>query len=366
MKIALKALMSVALAVPAFPAGAPGTEAQAAQTAQTAQATEPKKIRQAKGQMPPPQPVGMKLGPVSELEPQTPQAPQDSDIMFRIGDKVYRDSDFMEYLPIMLSVGRAEQTRRSPQMMAQARKAFADQMLLVAYAEKEGIAKLPEVKKKMDGFAKHVLSQETLRLKGPSMEKDVLQPTDEQVRAHFEQFADTYKTAEKATARHILVSVKAADGKAGGDGQGLSEPEAMARLEKARKELKAGKDWQETAKKYSDDPGSKDKGGLMENFDPSAMVPEFAQAVRTQKIGTVGPPVKTQFGYHMVLVEAYAPVRAQTFDEAKEKVRSQLFRQVRQDAWTSFFDRLKAEMGFSDPRAQDAPPPSPPPLPKGK
>jgi parvulin-like peptidyl-prolyl isomerase len=287
----------------------------------------------AKGQRPPAQ------APNARIRPKADRAREPHEVIFRIGAAAYRESDFLDFIPFMLPAGRAEQTKRDPRLLAEARRAYTDQMLLLAKAQKEGLDKSPEFQERLAGVAKSMLVQDA-RKKLPTA-ADV-RPTDEQMLAHYEKFRDNYMTEEKATARHILVKAKA-------DGKGRpGDAKALAALEKARRELRSGRGWAEVAKKYSEDPASRDKGGLMENFGPSRMAPEFAEAVRTQEPGAVGPPVKTQHGYHIILVEDRSPARAQTFDEARDRVRPQVVNAQLTDAWAAHFDALKAELGFTE------------------
>jgi parvulin-like peptidyl-prolyl isomerase len=222
--------------------------------------------------------------------------------------------------------------------MREARKAFQDQMLLFTLAMKEGMDESPEFQDKLAALAKYLLVQDALKSKLPSPV-----PTEEQLRLHFERTKDDRKSTEKATARHILVSIKKE-----GDAAGLTDKEALAKIEKVRKELKAKKGWPEVAKNYSDDPGSKEKGGVYENFNPAQMVPEFAEAVRTQKPGVLGEPVRTQYGYDLIEVESYTPAQTQTFEEAKPHVRVEVVNEMRTEAWTKFFESLRVELDYEE------------------
>ncbi len=67
--------------------------------------------------------------------------------------------------------------------------------------------------------------------------------------------------------------------------------------------LKKGEDFAELAKIYSGDTGSAENGGDLGYFGKGAMVPEFEEAAFTQAVGEIGEPVKSQFGYHIILVE---------------------------------------------------------------
>lgn len=86
----------------------------------------------------------------------------------------------------------------------------------------------------------------------------------------------------RAKARHILVSTEEA-------------------CEKLKKEIEAGADFAESARKYSLCPSGK-QGGDLGEFGPGQMVKEFDQVVFSAEVGKVQGPVKTQFGYHLVEV----------------------------------------------------------------
>lgn len=82
-----------------------------------------------------------------------------------------------------------------------------------------------------------------------------------------------------------------------------AEEEAKAKAQKVYEEIKAGKDFAEAAKEYSDDRSNKDKGGDLGAFARGMMVPEFEQAAFALKPGEVSEPVKTPYGWHIIKVE---------------------------------------------------------------
>jgi len=115
--------------------------------------------------------------------------------------------------------------------------------------------------------------------------------TDKEAREFYEKNKDIYfKTTPKVKARHILVKDEKTAKKLINELKGLKGKA----LEKKFAEL---------AKKYSIGP-SKVQGGELGWFDPKQMVPEFANAVEKLKPGQITTkPVKTRFGYHVILVE---------------------------------------------------------------
>ncbi|HIH13469.1 TPA: hypothetical protein HA242_07135 [Candidatus Woesearchaeota archaeon] len=95
---------------------------------------------------------------------------------------------------------------------------------------------------------------------------------------------------EEVEAAHILIATS-----------GRSEEEALKIIEDLQQNVTV-KNFKEYAQTYSDDPGSKGQGGYLGWFGKGQMVPEFEQAAFSLKPNEISKPVKTQFGYHLILV----------------------------------------------------------------
>jgi parvulin-like peptidyl-prolyl isomerase len=111
---------------------------------------------------------------------------------------------------------------------------------------------------------------------------------------------DTPRTEEQVWARHILLQ---------------TEVEAEA----AYKLLTSGVDFATVAKRYSKDTGSGANGGDLGWFGKGAMVAEFETAAFSQKVGEIGKPVKSQFGYHIIQVLGHEnrPLSAAQYEQKK-------------------------------------------------
>ena len=83
-----------------------------------------------------------------------------------------------------------------------------------------------------------------------------------------------------------------------------NEAEAEAKINNIAAEIKGGKPFADAAKEYSEDPGSKDQGGDLRWFARGQMVPEFDAAVFNPdaKEGEVIGPIKSQFGWHLIVI----------------------------------------------------------------
>ena len=145
-------------------------------------------------------------------------------------------------------------------------------------------------------------------------------PTDADIKAFYDKkIAELGDTEYKA--RHILVD---------------NEDAAKAIIAK----LDKGAKFADLAKE-SKDPGSRDKGGALVWSLPGNYAPEFGAALKElQKGKYTATPVKTQFGYHVILLE---DSRKATNLPKFEDVKDQLAQQVAQDAMKKYFDDLKAK-----------------------
>jgi peptidyl-prolyl cis-trans isomerase C len=129
-------------------------------------------------------------------------------------------------------------------------------------------------------------------------------------------FYDAHKQDyEQVRARHILIRAAGSPSAAEVGRKELSDAEALAKAQDIRKKLAAGADFATLAAQESDDPGTKGKGGDLSFFKHGQMVPPFDQAAFSLKVGEISEPVKTQFGYHIIRVEA-----RKTYEDSKLEV----------------------------------------------
>ncbi|MBU5444132.1 peptidylprolyl isomerase [Paenibacillus sp. MSJ-34] len=127
--------------------------------------------------------------------------------------------------------------------------------------------------------------------------------SDEQTKAQFDKIEDDFTVA---SVRHILIGLTTSDNKE------RTKEEALKIAKDIEAKLKAGEDFAKLAKEYSDDPGSKDNGGLYENKEVSLWVPEFKKAAIELPLNQISEPIETSYGYHVLRVESRTE---KTFDE---------------------------------------------------
>lgn len=274
--------------------------------------------------------------------PPTPpkaEAPAKEDkVLGSIGDRTFRESDFELFLSLALNQQQRMQVELVQGAKEQYRKQFLDFKLMEAKARKDGLDKGADFLRKREMMEAQILIQDLMQRDAPGLQSKVV-VQDADVKAYFDTHTDQFKKAESFNARHILVAVKAGE-------KGKSEEDAKAKLAKIQKQLGAGKKLKDLAKTFSDDPGSKDKGGLYENISVGSFVPEFEAAVKTQAIGVVGKPVKTPYGYHLIQVEKRSPAVLPDFESVKDQVRQKVQTTKQEAVFQEYVDALKKEIAF--------------------
>jgi peptidyl-prolyl cis-trans isomerase C len=204
----------------------------------------------------------------------------------------------------------------------------------------QGQKDTPELRKNVSDvlITREVLAQEAVKKgfdKDPAVVTQIDMATQEfLIRAYFEDFIKHNPVSEE----EIVVEydkVKAAQG-AGGDRKEYRAAHILLKDEKQAKAVLAqinkanGKNFAQLAKAKSEDTGSKKLGGDLDWSDGSNYVKEFTEALTKLKKGEwTKQPVKTKFGYHIILLEDVRPVQFPPLEQVKDRISQQLLAQKR-------------------------------------
>ena len=150
--------------------------------------------------------------------------------------------------------------------------------------------------------------------------------TDDEIKKYYDENKSQFVEQPKVSAKHILVE---------------TEEEANSIKEEIKSESIT---FEEAAKKYSSCP-SKENGGDLGAFGRGMMVPEFEEAAFASEIGVVTEPVKTQFGYHLILVEDKSEAKEKTFEETKDSISKYLLESAQQKKYVSLSNELAEKYG---------------------
>lgn len=166
--------------------------------------------------------------------------------------------------------------------------------------------------------------------------------TDAAAKKFYDDNPSKFEQPEEVDVRHILISTM----------DPLTQrpvsPEQKKAKEKLANEIRdravKGEDFVKLVKQYSDDPGSKDKGGEYK-FPRNQMVPEFEAAAFSLKVDQISEPVETQYGYHIIKLLAKIPAKHEAFAEVEPRIKIYLTEKKAETGLAAYLDRIKSDAG---------------------
>ncbi|OLC93118.1 MAG: hypothetical protein AUH86_17380 [Acidobacteria bacterium 13_1_40CM_4_58_4] len=143
-----------------------------------------------------------------------------------------------------------------------------------------------------------------------------LQISDDMLKEQYQANIQQYQVPNQVHVQHILFRTV---GKTDAEVEEVSK-----KAEDVLKQAKEGAKFDELAKKYSEDPGSKDKGGDLSWIHQGQTVPEFEKTAFSLAPGQISDLVKTQYGFHIIKVLEKQTAHTKPFEEVKDSIRAPL------------------------------------------
>jgi len=165
-----------------------------------------------------------------------------------------------------------------------------------------------------------------------------LSVSDEDVHLYYRSHKDDYKVPAQVKVCHILLRM-----------QKNSDKEVVQqtrqRAEDILKKVKAGEDFAVLAAAFSEDPGSRDRGGDLGWVVRSKLDPDFAKAAFAAKKGQVVGPVRSAYGFHLLKVEDRRPSRQLPCKAVAERIRKELMSRLKESKVHEFIETAMKEAG---------------------
>jgi peptidyl-prolyl cis-trans isomerase D len=166
--------------------------------------------------------------------------------------------------------------------------------------------------------------------------QQTIQPTDADLLRVYNENKDSYRIPERVNVRHILLKTNDKDPK--------SDATVKAKADDLVKQLRAGANFADMAKKYSEDPSSAAKGGEYDGVVHGQMVPEFDKAAFSLKVNQISDPVKTTYGYHILQVLAHEQAQLKLFNDVKPQLATEYRKQRVNDLMQQQSDKVQAAL----------------------
>jgi peptidyl-prolyl cis-trans isomerase D len=143
--------------------------------------------------------------------------------------------------------------------------------------------------------------------------RQTAQISDDELKAQYQQNIQQYQVANRAHVEHVLLMTV---GKTDAEVE-----EIRQKAEDVLKQAKKGAKFEDLAKKYSEDPGTKDKGGDLGWITQGQTVPEFEKTAFGLDKGKISDLVKTQYGFHIIKVLDKETAHTKPFEEVKDSIK---------------------------------------------
>ncbi len=203
--------------------------------------------------------------------------------------------------------------------------------MLALEAKNKGLENDPEIKKELVELEKMLLAKKYFEKKVQKLEI-----TEKEIKEYYEKNKEKYKEPESVHIKHILIYVpKEADKK--------TQEEALNKANKIRNQLLKGAKFEELAKIYSDDTGSREKGGDLGIIKKGQTIPEFEKEVFQLKAGEISQPIKSPYGYHIIKVEEKFPEKILPFEKVKELAKEDCFQEKEEQLMGKILEDLSKE-----------------------
>ena len=243
----------------------------------------------------------------------TAGAPQGG-VLAQVNGKPITDEDVERFI---LALGPQGQAYRTPQGRAAVLEQLIAQRLFLLDAQRNLMEREPEFKEQLAAVKEQLLMEYAIAKTVQNVKL-----SDADVRKYYDDNASEFEGQPTVNASHILVD---------------SEEKANDILAK----INAGeRTFEDAAAQFSSCP-SKAKGGNLGDFGRGQMVPEFDTACFEMQVGELRGPVKTQFGYHLIKLNAQNEAQPITFEEIHDQLYAKLYQEKQQAAYQSKINQLK-------------------------
>ncbi len=152
------------------------------------------------------------------------------------------------------------------------------------------------------------------------------------VKSQFKSRKKSLDIQEQVKAKHILLTT-----------QDKKEEEVLKKVTDIHKKL-TQKNFATMANKYTQDPSGKDKGGALNWFSKGKMVPEFEKVAFKMKKGEISKPVKTSYGYHIIMLEDKKSFKAAKLEDYQQEIAKELLQKSKTKEQDELVNNIKQKM----------------------
>jgi peptidyl-prolyl cis-trans isomerase C len=252
---------------------------------------------------------------------------EETDVVARIGNRAITKAEFEQLLK-----RRGGEPPLDKKMETALLNNLVQTIALGGAARKKGLETRKDVqeiiKLNIDSVLANILIKEEVL--------DKITVTEEQAKEYYGKHLAQFKTPEQVKIRHILIKTEKL---ASND----IRKKARERAEEVLKKIKAGEDFVKLATDYSDDPGSKAKGGDLGFFEKGRMVKPFDEAAFKLNPGEISEIVETVYGFHILRMDERKKEELQQYESVKDKVMTMARDEIKTEKIKAFLEQVMKE-----------------------
>ena len=231
-----------------------------------------------------------------------------------VGTKTITEQDVSE---VIAGMGPRAGSYNTPQGRAAVLEQLIGQALFLTDAKKNMLEYDPAFKQQLARVKEDLLVQFAIT---KALER--VKVTEDEIKKFYDENPDQFKGEETVSASHILVDTE-------------------EKANEIKQKLESGEiTFEDAAKQYSSCPSAQNGGSLGE-FARGQMVPEFDTACFEMQPGELRGPVQTQFGYHLIRLDAKNAAKPVSFAEAHDAIEQHLLAEKQRQAYQSRINQLK-------------------------
>ncbi len=138
--------------------------------------------------------------------------------------------------------------------------------------------------------------------------------SDDEITSAYEEYKQQRSKEAQRASHHILIAIN----------DKVNEAQALKKSQELLQKINEGSSFEEIAKQYSDDSGSKQSGGNLGFASAGSYAPEFEQALNSLEVGNISKPIKTEFGYHLIRLDEIKKPEIKSLADKTEELTNEL------------------------------------------
>lgn len=251
----------------------------------------------------------------------------DDAVLAKIGDRKLMMSEFNRILAYQ-DDDKKKAIKENPSFKVTILNRLVQGIVLSKIAREKEFDKRPDIKEFLSVIVNDFLAVQYITKE--LIEK--INVSEEEMKTYYNTYQHEFRIPAQVKASHILIKADKA----------VPENDKKKAKEKAEdilKKVRAGEDFAKVATEFSEDPGTKSKGGDLGFFSKGAMTQEFEKAAFSLNPGEVSGLVETVFGYHIIKVEGKKEAMVAPYENIKAQVREKVLKELKKARLDDFMEK---------------------------